>query len=356
MNRGNVLLRVDGNSQTGYGRVTRCLALANALQRRRYQMTFVGNLDSKTWADRIGRFRHGVDRIDTLAGTPEDQADLLLRIDQKQPAILVTDGGTDERFLADLTHRVPLVISLDHQPSHRLAADLVLCPFLGRASRDFDIYPGSQVLAGPKYAMIRSEFRRARNVRATEPGGPNRVLVALGGGDNAAAAAVCAQGALASKMVDNVQVVLGSGGDPHGKLAELKRKHPEKLRVVGDVRDLGPRMTKAHLLVTGGGNTALEAACVGIPTLMVQTHDHQFDNATWLEELGVSHLLGAPDQLTGAKVKQFAEQVLGDKFERKTMSRAGRNLIDGRGPDRMVTASEVLLERSRVSRPLAAAA
>ncbi len=62
MNRGAVLLRVDGSDAHGWGRVARCLALANALQRRRYQMTFVSNLAGSTWSDRIRRFRHFVDR------------------------------------------------------------------------------------------------------------------------------------------------------------------------------------------------------------------------------------------------------------------------------------------------------
>ena len=73
MNRGNILLRVDGTAKLGMGRLARCLALANALQRRRYQMYFMSQVDNLGWPDRIRRFRHTVVKTPHAAGSPEDQ-------------------------------------------------------------------------------------------------------------------------------------------------------------------------------------------------------------------------------------------------------------------------------------------
>ena len=60
MNRGSILLRVDGTADKGMGRLARCVALANALQRRRYQMTFLSKTEAAGWPERIRRFRHTV--------------------------------------------------------------------------------------------------------------------------------------------------------------------------------------------------------------------------------------------------------------------------------------------------------
>jgi hypothetical protein len=42
------------------------------------------------------------------------------------------------------------------------------------------------------------------------------------------------------------------------------------------------------------------------------------------------------------------QNLLTDPLERQAMARCGRNLIDGRGPDRLVTALEVMLHPTRL--------
>ncbi|HVJ82503.1 MAG TPA: hypothetical protein VNC50_15650, partial [Planctomycetia bacterium] len=195
MNRGTILFRVDGSTQHGMGRVARCLALANALQRRRYQMSFVSQLEGNGWADRIRRFRHAVTRVQHPAGTDQDRDSFLREIAARAPTIVIVDAEQpDEDYLAELVARAPLVISMDEASGRRFPSDLLLNPTLGRQTGDFELGARTQLLAGARFAMIRAEFRRCRNVRATEPSGPTRVLVALGGGANATASHVVAKG------------------------------------------------------------------------------------------------------------------------------------------------------------------
>ncbi|MGL5094249.1 MAG: hypothetical protein ACRDD1_01580, partial [Planctomycetia bacterium] len=183
MNRGAILIRVDGAARDGMGRVARCLALANALQRRRYQMSFVSRLDSGPWAERIRRFRHNIVRTVADPGTEEDRLEMQREILRSNPAVVVTDSAAiDEEYLAYLSNRVPLVVGLDDAAAIRFPCDLVLNPSLGRTAAEYAVYPGTQIVGGHRYAMIRSEFRRARNVRATERGGPTRILISLGAG------------------------------------------------------------------------------------------------------------------------------------------------------------------------------
>jgi spore coat polysaccharide biosynthesis predicted glycosyltransferase SpsG len=355
MSRGTILLRVDGSAEQGLGRMARCLALANALQRRRYQMIFVSQIDNSTWPDRIRRFRHAVSKTPLAAGSSEDREALMREVAQQRPVVVVTDSpNLDESYVQALMHSVPLVITIDELGRLRYPVDLVLNPTLGRTSKEYDLGPGAQILAGRRFAMIRAEFRRARNVRATEPGGPPRVLLALGGGDVADQTAEIAEAILHRlDNVEKVDAVIGSSRSS-GKLDAVAAKFAGKLTITKDARDLGARMTKAHLLVTGGGNTALEAACVGIPMLIITRHAHHTINATWLEETGAAHYLGHHNKVKPTQVCRVIDEVLSDRFERRAMSRAGRMLIDGRGPDRLVTATEVLLCRSRKAKTLAA--
>jgi spore coat polysaccharide biosynthesis predicted glycosyltransferase SpsG len=356
MNRGVILLRVDGSAETGMGRIARCLALANALQRRRYQMTFISHLDNQGWPDRIRRFRHNVLKTPHLAGSPEDRAELFQEIQRRNAVVVVTDSPhIDEEYLAMLSTRVPLVISLDESARIRFPSDLVLNPTLGHGLEEFSLYPGTQLVSGNKYAMIRAEFRRARNVRATEPGGPARVLISLGGGQVGAETARYAKALLANTRIEKIDAVVGPGPKEKEKLEGLLEQYPERLHVIADARDLGTRMTKAHLLITGAGNTALEASCVGMPMILISRNEYQELNALRLEEIGVGQYVGPSAKVDPGALAETAVSILEDNFERKAMSRTGRMLIDGRGADRIVTATEILLRRSRRVKTLAAA-
>lgn len=336
--------------------MARCLALANALQRRRYQMTFLSRIDNPGWPDRIRRFRHTTAKVVTETGDEEDRSEFLREIARRSPVMVVTDSPIiDEEYLATLSPRVQLVISLDDRATQRFPGDLVLNPTLAHSPDDYDVYPGVQVVAGNKYAMIRAEFRRARNVRATEPSGPPRVLLSLGGGAVARETAMYAKALLSTNKIARVDAVIGSSNEGKEELDELLARHGEQLTVSQDVRDLGIRMTKAHLLVTGGGNTCLEAACVGVPMIVVARRPDQEANAARLEEAGACHYLGKRADVDGDMVNKTALSILEDTFERKAMCRSGRMLIDGRGADRIVTATEILLRRSRKVKALAAA-
>jgi spore coat polysaccharide biosynthesis predicted glycosyltransferase SpsG len=357
MTRGSILLRVDGSADDGMGKLARCLALANALQRRRYQMTFMSRIDNHAWPDRIRRHRHTVLRANHAAGTVADRADLMKEVESRQPQVVVTDSiDFDEEYLAMLSHRVPLVISIDSVAGMRFPSDIVLSPTLVCDSSDFQVYPGAQILAGERYAMVRSEFRRARNVRATEPGGMVRVLLSLGGGEVGHDTARLAAALLEEKTIEKVDAVIGASTEGRDELKLLAERFPGRLSVIADCRDLAMRITKSHLLVCSGGNTPLEAACVGIPTVVVVRRPDQSAHAEKLEEVGIAANIGDLDQSAPERVTRAVVEILADNFERKAMSRSGRMLIDGRGGDRLVTATEILLHRARRQKALPAAA
>lgn len=346
MNRGNILLRVDGSNDAGMGRVARCVALANALQRRRYQMTFISQMDNPGWPERIRRFRHTIFKAAYPIGSEEDRTQVLNEIAKRSALVFITDSPEiDEEYLAMAANRVPLAISLEDKPRIRFPSDLILNPSFGHNAADFQLYPGSQLVSGDKYAMVRSEFRRARSVRATEPGQPFRVMIALGGGNVAQDTLAYTKALLKSKKTGHIECIMGTSpkGTPIDTLAE---ENPDRITLGYDVRDLGMRMTKAHLLITGGGTTALEGACVGIPTLIVVRRPEQKANADYLEEAGTAQVIGPRDKIKQDMLIQAVDAVLEDSFERKAMSRSGRILIDGRGGDRIVTATEILLRRS----------
>ena len=145
----------------------------------------------------------------------------------------------------------------------------------------------------------------------------------------------------------------------HPALEELKalaETCPERLEVVSEPAEVPSRISRCHFAVTAGNAWSLELACVGVPQLMIVQSETHWPTAQRLEEEGAATCLGWHANVSASTLRQAVQELLGDALERQSMARCGRKLIDGRGPDRLVTALEVLLHPSRLVLAEAAAA
>ena len=82
---------------------------------------------------------------------------------------------------------------------------------------------------------------------------------------------------------------------------------------------------------------------------MTTLFDRHAANARRLDEEGVATDLGPATALTPDALASAVEVLLTDPMERQGMARCGRQLIDGRGPDRLVCALEVLLHPAQTA-------
>src|SRR5262249_36474183 len=130
-------------------------------------------------------------------------------------------------------------------------------------------------------------------------------------------------------------------------LRQMAEAAPGRLDVVTEPGELQVRLARCHFAVTAGNAWSLELACVGIPQLVVVQTEVHWPTAQRLEEEGAATCLGWHANVSNSTLRQAVQELLGDPMERQGMSRCGRKLIDGRGPDRLVTALEVLLHPSR---------
>jgi spore coat polysaccharide biosynthesis predicted glycosyltransferase SpsG len=107
------------------------------------------------------------------------------------------------------------------------------------------------------------------------------------------------------------------------------------------------RLTRSHLAISAGTGLSLELACIGVPQLLIVQSEAHWPTAQRLEEEGAASCLGWHESVSAQTIRTAVSGMLGDALERQAMSRCGRQLIDGRGLDRLVTALEVVLHPSR---------
>jgi spore coat polysaccharide biosynthesis predicted glycosyltransferase SpsG len=348
MNRDPILFRVDGTTRTGWERLARCQALAAALQRRRRPTYFLAQVEPGALALAIKRAGNEWLEADGSAGTSQDLEETVQEIRRLQPAAVIVDAPeAEEDYLATLCSTGVLVVSMDHQANVRFPSRLVINPLLGPGREAYTFEDGTQLLLGARYALVRPEIRRVRPARSQEPPQPFRVLIALGDDDPHRQTGELARLLLAIPKLERIDVVVRSHHPGLAALQAMAGEHEERLSVATEGADIASRIARCHFAISGGGSWSLELACVGVPQLLVVQSEGHWPTAQRLEEEGAATCLGWHESVSAQTIRMAVHNLLGDNLERQAMARCGRQLIDGRGPDRLVTALEVLLHPSR---------
>jgi spore coat polysaccharide biosynthesis predicted glycosyltransferase SpsG len=357
MNRDPILFRVDAAASVGYERLTRCLTYASALQRRRRPTFFLSQLEPRSLGLAIKRTGSEWLEADALAGLPEDLAETVQEIRRLRPAAVIVDAASaTEDYLTELQATGPCVVSIDHLANIRLPSDLVINPLLGPGKEAYEHGPRTQLLLGTRYALVRSEIRRVRPARAQEPPAPFGALIAVPDADPELKTAELVKLLLSVPKLDRVDLVLRAEHPALGPLQALAAAYPERIKIATETAEIASRIARCHFAITSGNGFSLELACVGVPQLILVQSEAHWPTAQRLEEEGAATCLGAQDNVSPTIIRQAVQTLLTDPLERQAMARCGRQLIDARGPDRLVTALEVVLHRSEMVREFAAAA
>jgi spore coat polysaccharide biosynthesis predicted glycosyltransferase SpsG len=349
MNRDPILFRVDATPRTGWERLNRCGVYAAALQRRRRPAFFLSQLDPAHFGLALKRAGNEWLDADAPAGTEEDVTETVQEIRRIRPAAVIVDSAdANSNYLAELAATGVLVVSIDHSAGTRFPSQVVINPLLGFGRDDYDVLPGTQILLGRRYAFVRPEIRRVRQVRAQEPPTPFRALVALADDDFEGITARIAKLLLPISRLEHIDLVARANSPAIDELKNFAASHPGRVDLAVEPAEVPTRVARCHLAITRGDAWSLELACVGIPQLVAFYGEAHEPTARKLEDEGVAVCLGAAADVTATALRHAIQDLLADPFERQAMSRCGRKLIDGRGPDRLVTALEVMLHPSRL--------
>jgi spore coat polysaccharide biosynthesis predicted glycosyltransferase SpsG len=347
MNRSPILFRCDGHPSTGWETMYQCLILAGALQRRRRGTHFLTRLEPLGLALAIHRAGNEWHRADAPFGSVDDLAQTLREARKLEAAAVVVAGEVSADYLAELGAAGLMVASLDGRAAVRFPAELVINPFLGPDLIDYHFEPGTQLLLGARYALVRPMIRKLRPLRAQEPPAPFRALVALGDDDFVSEALERAAQLTQVPKLERIDVAVRSHHPSLDGLKAFAEAHPERVEVVTEPAEVSARLSRCHLALTRGDGWSLELACLGIPQLVLTQEERHVLNAQRLEEDGAATYLGEASAVSATTLRQAVAQLLASPQERQGMSRCGRQLIDGRGPDRMVNALEILLHPAR---------
>lgn len=336
--RQRVLFRVDSGAALGAGHLVRCLALAQQFAEEGAQVAFVCRPLPGALLDLPKQANYVVHVLPDSVQMLEDDAHETARFaKQWQATLLVVDHyGLDARWEGVLQETVGGVLAIDD-----LANRPHVCQWLldqndcrPESGRYVPWVPAdARLLLGPRFALLRPEFRAARSRCAPRNGQLQRLVVFFSGSDESNETAKALHGlVLLGPPPWQVDVVIGAAHPDTAGIAALCAQNGWQLHC--QVPYMADLLATADLSLGSAGSASWERCVLGVPALVVELAENQREVIHALQQHGCVKVLGESWQLAPQHYAEVLQALRSDELA--TMSLAAWGWIDADGARRVV--------------------
>ena len=334
-----LLIRADASLASGTGHVMRCIALAQAWQDIGGSVVMGMAAGASVFAERLVREGIVAERVACDPGSESDAAQTLALAHRVEARWVVADGyWADTRYQRSIREAgLSLLLVDDTGELAPYEADLILNQNLHASEGMYrERRPGTSLLLGTRFALLRREFRGWRGFAREIPSTARRILVTLGGSDPAGATARVVRALSPMAAESELKIVVGPANARVDEITIEAQRWGSRAEVLQSIEDFPALLAWADLAVSGGGSTCWELTFFGVPFVTIVLAPNQATIAGSLERAGVSRNVGREDALDQEKLVSLVRAVANGAGERQRMSEAGRSLVDGRGAERVV--------------------
>lgn len=343
----NALVRADASYALGVGHVMRCLALAEALIARGLSVHFVSRTLPAPLRTLVEQ-RGGQTQLFSAA----EELDGHWTEDALCTEAAAAEIGTADWLIVDhyelpiewerrLRRAVRRILVIEDLLDRRHDCDLLLVPNLyPDPEQRFALSAPQQCrrLLGPRFALVRSEFRRLRQSVPPRTGHVQRLFVGFGGSDPTRETVKALDALRLLHRPDIIaDVVVGPANEFREAVHARTRELPGVRLHDGDA-DVAKLMASADLAIGAAGSMTWERCCLGLTALVLAVAPNQVEIARSVAAVGAAVYLGTPVEVTSAAISDRLQSLLNAPAEVKTISDAARTLVDGEGTRRVADA------------------
>ena len=312
-----VVLRVDASEKIGTGHFMRCLTLADTLLKRGAQCVFLSRDVPAHLQHLVQRQGHTLRHLpvheactcvgdlahSSWLGTDQvsDAADCLAALQgQLHDWLIVDHYALDHRWETQLRQVAGRILVIDDLADRRHDCDLLL---------DQNLYQDMQtryngkvpqacgLLLGPKFALLREEFRLLREELPVKQGDIRRVLVFFGGVDEHDFTSQALEAIVSLGRVDlEVYVVLGAQHPRRSAIESLCKCCGYHFYV--QTSRMAELMSECDFAVGATGTATWERASLGLPALVVSVAENQRKIAEGAHDAGLLTWIGNADSVS----------------------------------------------------------
>lgn len=313
----------------------RCLSIADSLRDICKEAIFV--CADKNLKKLITQRGYNVCILETDYRYPEQELDVFLSKEEfnASEGIVIDSYYVTSKYMEVLSKEKKVVFIDDYCNKFHLAALINYNIYADKKAYN-DIYRSdkTQLILGPSYAPLRKEFENCKSPVIKEKA--KSILILTGGADPFH---------IAYNLVKEIKKKKNQSLVYHFVVGELSSDY-EKIKKLEDntniiihhkVDNMKELMSSSDMAVSAAGSTLYELCACGIPTITYTFADNQMAGAKSFSEKGIMKNIGDIRVLTDfyTELTDSIDKLADSKAERKRMSEAASQLVDGFGAQRL---------------------
>jgi UDP-2,4-diacetamido-2,4,6-trideoxy-beta-L-altropyranose hydrolase len=313
----------------------RCLALAQAWQDAGGRAAFAVAQSPDGLLRRLRGEGFETNVVSAAPGSSQDAQLLIAQAGALQARCVVVDGDQfGVEFMQQIQDAGTRILLIDDFAARvAFPAEIVLNPNFGASETP---YRGTgfhgEVLAGEKYVLLRREFKTASSYFDGISGAGHRVLITPGGSDPTSDGPKMLAD-LASADDFKSTFVAGPGCEYR---SELERFRGGNIEILFDVDGMPALMARCDMAVIVAGGTLWESLYTGCVVLSYTRNAVQESVVSALARRNVVANMGDIADFEGSELIGKLRELRESSSTRNSMAAAGRQLIDGKGAERVV--------------------
>lgn len=322
-------IRADGCPDMGFGHLARTGGLAQELASRGHTVVYLTATPTH-----VHNFVPGPVSVVQLSN-PGDGKECAEVVQLEALDVVVTDSyNVNTQYQILLSKIVDVLVVIQATAKYELSCDVLVNGHLFAQDVRYE-YRGNEPTwcLGPDYLVLREEFNRIAGKQARWRDEPERALIIMGGGDvnNTTPAAV--------RAFDGhdlgIDVIVGPGYSNRDEIRNAVETTECAFTIHNEPSNLPELMFDADFAVSALGTTVYELIATNTPLLGLSSVENQNRIAQMVQQ----HDLGiVVDSLT--ELREGIENYVTDTRFRRTVFRQYRDLVDGKGTQRVVNSIE----------------
>lgn len=342
------IFRTDASVEIGGGHVMRCLVLADQLKANQWRTIFLcrelrGNLFGTIQAR--GHEVQGLPggAVESWERDAKDVEGVLQQLGVRPEWLIVDHYSLDSRWERELQASVGKIMVVDDNAERMHDCDLLLdqnlLPKIEESYRK--VVPArTQLLLGPQYALLATDYEVARQRVKPHSGEVKRILISYGSCDPSNETGKALSALAAIKRPDiRIDVVVGSANPNMSGVEKQMQKLPNSYLHV-QLSSLAPLIQQADLALSAGGSTIYELLILGVPIVVTTTADNQLPTIRHLSSLEIVTWLGCHRDVSVDHVQMAIEKAIKNPETIITKSKRGCEMMVGDGAKKVVAKME----------------
>ncbi len=341
------LIRVDGGVHVGMGHLCKTTILAaklkSAFKGSKIQFLIKRDETGAAWLKKTGA---PVVRIPASREREKEPEWILSRFGKIKNLILILDIlAVSSRYLSLFKKQGIKVVTFENKGQSRYGAHATFNTLVQGLEQKTETVNGSKVFRGPKFRILHPDYLDYRK-KAVKFSKKKSILITLGGGTDKGFSEILIDEILkaCSEIPLEINLVVG----PAQARPELNGSE-SRVQVLGPQPNLAKVFYKADAVITAGGGTLYELACLGVPAIAFHKVGHQRGNIAMFQKAGTVLSAGSMNRRNAKACASRLKRLLQDKKECQKISNAGKTLVDGQGLERITKIFDLLLKGATYS-------